>query len=439
MTLRQFNSEGGTNGLAVLTTDTGSGDSFDQIDKVGSPTLVYDSSTFLSGSKSVKLVGADGDLAIMRYNGLNDYQIPERCGFCLDVANTTRQVIYKAHAASISNYQISLDTTQHLSVHDETGAVVHTFTAALTVGTWYRIEVQHNIGADSTHGQIFVQLSVGLSATVTESYSATTLNLGGGTNSTYVAWGKWSTVGALSAHFDEMAINPGTSSAIGVPSAAPTPAFTANIGGLKAYLDGSASVDSSGSAVASYAWDFGDGSTATGATASHVYTAPGPQTIKLQVTDTAGNVATLSKTVTTANPTASSHPVRLVSAPGFTVTGAPDLLTAVSDPNQATFGVAVGGGVDRWVMGAVLEQSPGTSVTVTDEADMTGATTGTVSLKVYDADGTTLRSTVAAQTLTLANPTDPTSLVASWTVPSADADTVTDWNAVQLEFTRVVS
>ena len=56
---------------------------------------------------------------------------------------------------------------------------------------------------------------------------------------------------------------------------------------------GDTSTDSDGSIVA-YAWKFGDGATATGVSASHRYTSPGPYTVELTVTDGAGatNAAT---------------------------------------------------------------------------------------------------------------------------------------------------
>ena len=62
------------------------------------------------------------------------------------------------------------------------------------------------------------------------------------------------------------------------------------------FFDASASTDNVG--VVSYAWDFGDGSSASTATANHVYAHPGVYQATLTVTDAAGNSATSSFQVT---------------------------------------------------------------------------------------------------------------------------------------------
>jgi PKD repeat protein/ribosomal protein L40E len=57
------------------------------------------------------------------------------------------------------------------------------------------------------------------------------------------------------------------------------------------------SSDSDGS-IASYAWDFGDGNTGSGVTASNSYSTAGTYTVKLTVTDDEGAKATTTKTIT---------------------------------------------------------------------------------------------------------------------------------------------
>ena len=59
--------------------------------------------------------------------------------------------------------------------------------------------------------------------------------------------------------------------------------YTSNVGGAISF-NGTGSSDPDGDAL-TYAWDFGDGSTGTGATPSHAYAATGVYTVSLRVTD----------------------------------------------------------------------------------------------------------------------------------------------------------
>jgi PKD repeat protein len=81
----------------------------------------------------------------------------------------------------------------------------------------------------------------------------------------------------------------------------PVASFTVGQNGLTISVDGTASSDPNGT-IASYAWNFGDGKTAAGATASHAYAAAGTYTVTLTVTDNQGATNSTSKSVTvTAN------------------------------------------------------------------------------------------------------------------------------------------
>ncbi|GAA1389858.1 PKD domain-containing protein [Luteococcus peritonei] len=74
---------------------------------------------------------------------------------------------------------------------------------------------------------------------------------------------------------------------VGHGNALPVASFTSAVDDLAVAVDGSASTDPDGT-ITGWAWDFGDGSTATGATARHTYTKPGRYTVTLTVTDDAG-------------------------------------------------------------------------------------------------------------------------------------------------------
>ena len=81
------------------------------------------------------------------------------------------------------------------------------------------------------------------------------------------------------------------------PSADYTYAPTAPTAGASVSFDVSSSGDTDGT-VASYSWNFGDGTTATGRTASHTFQSAGAYRVVLTVTDNDGGERTVEKTVT---------------------------------------------------------------------------------------------------------------------------------------------
>jgi len=81
----------------------------------------------------------------------------------------------------------------------------------------------------------------------------------------------------------------------------PTASFGWSCTDLSCSFDASASGDSDGTIV-SYAWSFGDGSNASGATATHNYAGGGSYTVTLTVTDDGGAGDSKAQTVTVAAP-----------------------------------------------------------------------------------------------------------------------------------------
>jgi PKD repeat protein len=84
------------------------------------------------------------------------------------------------------------------------------------------------------------------------------------------------------------------------PNVAPVASFTVTCPTATCTVDGSGSTDTAPGTVASYAWDFGDGSTGTGATTTHTYATGGAKTITLVVTDDRGMAS--APATRTANP-----------------------------------------------------------------------------------------------------------------------------------------
>lgn len=87
----------------------------------------------------------------------------------------------------------------------------------------------------------------------------------------------------------------------GAPNQAPTASFTFTCSGLTCNFNGSASSDPDGSIV-SYAWNFGDGTTGSGATPTKTYASGGTRTVTLTVTDNGNATGSTSQSVTVTAP-----------------------------------------------------------------------------------------------------------------------------------------
>ncbi len=82
-----------------------------------------------------------------------------------------------------------------------------------------------------------------------------------------------------------------------VAAIGPTASFTVSCAGLRCDVDGHGSAASSGT-IQTYAWQFGDGTSASGASqATHLYGQPGSYTITLVVSDSSGTSASTSRPV----------------------------------------------------------------------------------------------------------------------------------------------
>lgn len=101
----------------------------------------------------------------------------------------------------------------------------------------------------------------------------------------------------------------------------PTADFTVTVDGSTVTVDGTNS-GTPGGQIVSYSWDFGDGTTTTGATAQRTYTTDGVYTITLTVTTDVGTFDTDTEQVTIGDPDAEQP----LPAPA-TVTATPDHAT----------------------------------------------------------------------------------------------------------------
>lgn len=212
------------------------------------------------------------------------------------------------------------------------------------------------------------------------------------------------------------------------PNQAPTASFTPTMDHLALTADASASRDTDGS-VSSYAWDFGDGSTATGATAAHTYAAPGDYTVRLTVTDNDGLTGTTTRTVT-----ASARPNQ---APVAAFTSTTDFLalavdaTGSSDADGTVALYAWDFGDGTTGSGATATHtyaSAGTftvALTVTDDAGATATTSRAVTVVANRAPTAAFTTTVADLRVTAdgSGSADPDGTVASYAWDFGDGTT----------------
>ena len=79
----------------------------------------------------------------------------------------------------------------------------------------------------------------------------------------------------------------------------PTAAFTfqqdLSGGPLNYAFDGSTSTAFGGNTITNYSWDFGDGTTATGVSPTHLFSTGGTYQVTLTVTDSAGNIGSITQ------------------------------------------------------------------------------------------------------------------------------------------------
>ena len=155
--------------------------------------------------------------------------------------------------------------------------------------------------------------------------------------------------------------------------------------GQDVFVNGALSLAGPGHTIASYQWDFGDGSKKSGVTAAHDYGASGTFTITLTVIDDAGQLGVASKTVTvgTGAPTASFS--FAVTAPGsHTVTFDGSASTAVGQAIVSTYIWSFGDGSSG--SGVVTSRSyaaAGTytvTLTVTDNLGRSGVTSQSITV-----------------------------------------------------------
>jgi hypothetical protein len=150
----------------------------------------------------------------------------------------------------------------------------------------------------------------------------------------------------------------------GDPVAVPGGPYAGHVN-IPVTFDGTGSYDSDGGAIASYLWDFGDGTTGTGAVVQHAYAAAGTYGVSLSVVDDEGVTSVAAITTATITESALDLDIAALKVSGSVRVGKPIIIQlTVENP------------------GVILGQAPATVV-----GTRSGVEVYRWTLNVYDYNG----------------------------------------------------
>ncbi|MBI5558638.1 MAG: PKD domain-containing protein [Deltaproteobacteria bacterium] len=175
-------------------------------------------------------------------------------------------------------------------------------------------------------------------------------------------------------------------------------------------FDGTASSDPEGEALASWAWDFGDGISTTGAIVTHAYAEPGDYPVTLTVTDDRGAVGATQQTLAIIHPTPNHNPVVEAGGPYSGSMNAAITLTATGadpDGDPLTY---------KWTLDGQEYAEPSIGLTFAT------AGTYTVQLSVVDGYGGIAQDTAQVVVYDPNAPLDETPPTVAITSPAAGAN-----------------
>jgi Malectin domain/PKD domain len=244
-------------------------------------------------------------------------------------------------------------------------------------------------------------------------------------------------------------------------SPAPVAAFSTTCTAMTCAVDATAST-APGSSITGYSWTFGDGTTATGVTASDTYATAGTYSVTLTVTNALGATAASSQQV---QPAPAATPIAFVASATTNANAATETVTVPSAVTQgdglllfatgATAGpltgptgwTLVGTSPSGAVTTSVWERvATGTDAGTTVSVGFGGTVHGTVQLVAYSGTDTTapvLQSAVnsasapaSMTTPTLTDSTSGTWVVSYWTTKSS---VVTTWTVPASQTSRSVA
>lgn len=173
----QNTAAGAASGTTITVANSDDNGAGDALDVSTSGTRIYDNTYAHSGSTSFKCEGTSGNTAILGWNRTDTKAVLRTYLRMPTTPGATCAVIQSRNAASMGEVQVRTDGKAQVT--DDTGAVVHTTTNALSTTAWNRLEYYAEKGTTTSDGKTSFGLYLGDSPTPVESvFTKTNANMG---------------------------------------------------------------------------------------------------------------------------------------------------------------------------------------------------------------------------------------------------------------------
>lgn len=141
---RGYTSEGGTSGVAVAITDTGSGDAFNVVSAGTGATLAYDTAHPAHGTKAIKVAtGATSTTAYAAWTGLGYATTFARVNTYLTALPTASAVLMRGMAAANQRFRVSVESADgKIRLRDSANNQLAVTTATAPIGAPFRVVVK---------------------------------------------------------------------------------------------------------------------------------------------------------------------------------------------------------------------------------------------------------------------------------------------------------
>lgn len=214
MTFLRNNCEGAASGTTITTANSDDNSAGDPLDISTSGTRIYDNSWTHSGTTSWKCEGTSGNTAILAWDR-TDTRLAFR-GYVKfsSPPSATCAILQARNSGSMGEVQMRTDGK--IQVTDDTGAILHTTAAALSVDTTYRFEYTIEKGTTTSNGKVSFAYYLGDNASpVATAYTTTSANMGTA-DITSMRFGKLTGIASTWAVWlDDVAVDYGATAFIG--------------------------------------------------------------------------------------------------------------------------------------------------------------------------------------------------------------------------------